>query len=83
MTDFAPAYTASVKMKVPVTAEGNIAQTDDTLTGATKQISIQGIKTNATLAEANTVFNAFVGNIAGGSFDSLSAVKTITQGVSE
>ena len=83
MADFSVAYTASVKMKVPTTTGGYIAQTDDTVTGATKQITIPGIKAAATLAEANTVFGAFLGNIAGGTFDSLSAVKTITQGVAE
>jgi len=63
MAEFATAYTSSVKMKVPVTADGNIAQSGDTVTSATKQISIPGIKAAATLAEANTVFNAFVGDI--------------------
>ena len=82
MADFVQAYTASVKMKVPVTAAGNIAQDGDT-PATNKQVTIPGIKPDATLAQANTVFNAFIGNIAGGSFDSLSAVKTITQGVAE
>lgn len=83
MADFAVAYTASVKMKVPTTTGGYIAQSDDTVTGSTKLVTMPGIKAAATLTEANTVFNAFLGNIAGGSFDSLSAVKTITQGVVE
>ena len=82
MAEFSVANTSTVKMKVGATSGGYIAQSDDTVT-ASKVISIPGIKADATLAEASTVFNAFVGNIAGGSFDSLSAVKTITQGVAE
>lgn len=81
MAEFVTAYTGTVKMKVP-TADGNIAQSGDTENGA-KQVSIPGIKAGATLAEANIVFGKFVGTICGGSFDSLSAVKTVTQGVAE
>lgn len=83
MAEFATANVANVKMKVPLTTGGYIAQSDDTVTSAVKQVTIPGIKAGATLAEANTVFNAFLGDIAGGSFDSLSAVKTITQGVAD
>lgn len=81
MAEFVTAYTGTVKMKVP-TADGNIAQSGDTENGA-KQVSIPGIKAGATLAESNIVFGNFVGSIGGGTFDSLSAVKTITQGVAE
>lgn len=80
MADFSTAYTSTIKMKSPTTSDGYLAQSGDTVTG-NKYFSIPGIKASANLAEANTVFNAFLGDIAGGSFDSLSAVKTITQGV--
>lgn len=82
MADFSPAVTATVKMNVDATTGGYIAQSGDTVT-AQKAVNIQGIKAAATLAEATTVFNAFYGDIAGGTFDSLSAKKTITQGVTE
>jgi len=82
MAEFAPAVTASVKMNVGMTADGFIAQTGDTVT-STKSISIPGIKADATLSEANAVFTAFLGNIAGGTSDSLTAKKTVTQGVTE
>lgn len=82
MAEFTPALTASVKMNIDMNSGGFIAQSGDTVTG-TKAISIPGIKAAATLAEANAVYTAFLGNIAGGSFDSLTAKKTITQGVTE
>ena len=82
MAEFKSAVTASVKMNVPMTSAGNIAQDGDTPAN-TKAVSISGIKATATLSESNTVFDAILGNIAGGSFDSLSAKKTITQGVTD
>ena len=74
--------TATTGVPVNVNADGNIAQENDTVTG-NKQFSIQGIKADATLAQANAVFDAFIGGIAGGSYDSLGATKTITVGVVE
>lgn len=82
MAEFSPAVTASVKMNVPMNGDGFIAQDGDTVAG-TKAISIGGISAGANLAGANAVFTAFLGNIAGGSFDSLTAKKTIVQGVTE
>ena len=82
MAEFTPAVTASVKMNVDMNADGFIAQSVDTVTG-TKAISIGGISAGTNLAGANAVFTAFLGNIAGGSFDSLTAKKTITQGVTD
>ena len=82
MAEFKSAVTASVKMNVPMTSAGTIAQSGDT-PASTKSISISGIKADATLSEANTVFETFLGDIAGGSFDSLTAKKTITQGVAD
>ena len=82
MAEFATANTATVKMKIDINADGKIAQTGDTVVGS-KTPSLAGIKPTATLAEAKTVFDAFYGQIAGASYDSLTAVKTITQGVAE
>ena len=82
MAEFTPAITSSVKMNVAMNESGTIAQSGDTVK-SNKSVSIPGIKATATLAEANAVFTAFLGDIAGGTSDSLSAKKTITQGVAE
>lgn len=82
MANFATAVAATVKMPVNLKADGTIAQSGDTVAGTTT-FTVPGIKANATLTEANTVFNAIVANIGGGSYDSLKAVKTITVGVTE
>lgn len=79
---FATANTANVKMNVALDENGNIAQNGDTVAG-NKMFTIQGVKATATLDEAKTVFDAFVGNIAGGTYDSLSTIKTISVGVVE
>lgn len=80
MADFVSAATATVKMPVNITAAGNIAQSGDTVAGK-KVVSIPGIKQAATLTEANTVFSKIYGVIGGGTYDSLSAQKITTQGV--
>ena len=82
MAEFANAVTANVKMKIDMTAAGNIAQTGDTAAGS-KAPTIKGIKAAATLAEAKTVFDAFYGTIAGATYDSLTAEKSIKTGVVE
>ena len=82
MADFTPINTMSVRMNVEMTADGNIAQSGDT-TAATKSMSINGISAAANLSDASTVFNAYYGDIAGGNFDSLSAKRTLTGGVTE
>lgn len=69
--------TAAVKMQTPVTAEGYLAGQGDTPAGQ-KAFTIQGIKTAATLDESAAVFDAFVTDIAGGTFDSTTATKTVT-----
>ena len=80
--EFANAVTANVKMTVNMTAEGNIAQSGDTVAGS-KNPTLKGIKAAATLAEAKTVYDAFYGTIAGATYDSLTAEKTIKTGVVE
>lgn len=80
--EFTAPKTSTVSMNVGVDADGNIAQSGETAVG-TKNISIQGIKTDANLAGANKVFGAFIGNIAKGTYDSLSATKVVTYTVAE
>lgn len=82
MAEFTSANTATIKMNVDMTAEGFIAQNGDTV-ASTKKPLLHGLKADATLAEANTVYNFFYGTLAGGTYDSLSAVKNITQEVAE
>lgn len=82
MAEFAEAKVMSVSMKADVNLNGNIAQVGDDVAGA-KVITIDGIKKNATLAESEKVFDAFLGGICGGSADSLSAVRTIKEGVAQ
>lgn len=74
--------TMSVSMGVNVNAAGNIAQSGDTVAG-TKTISINGIKKDATFAQAKTVYDTFVGDIAGGSYVESTAQGTIKFGVAE
>lgn len=80
MADFENNSVMNVSMKIGLDLNGNIAQSGDTI-AAKKRVSIAGIKKNATLAEANTVFSVFYGQIADATFDSLSAVRTISEGV--
>ena len=82
MADFSAANVANVKMKVNMNTAGTIAQSGDEVKG-TKMPLLAGIKANATLTEATAVYDAFYGTIALGTFDSLTAVKTITQEVAE
>lgn len=81
MADFKNPKTATVKMKVDTDANGNIAQYSDTPAG-TKYISIKGISSTCDLADAEKVFNVFIGDsLGGGTFDNYSAIRTITQEV--
>lgn len=82
MAEFAQAKTASVSMKVDMTESGLIKQSGETKGGA-KAFTLPGIKAAATLAEAEQVYGLFYGTICGGTYDSLSAVKTYKVGVSE
>lgn len=82
MAEFAQAKTAQLKMSVDMTAAGNIAQSGDTVAGS-KKPTLKGLKPAATLDEAKTVFDAFYGTIAGATYDTLTAEKTIKQGVAQ
>ena len=80
MAEFAPAHVGTLKVKLAVNEDGNIAQSGETATGQ-KTFSLNGFKAKGNLDEADTVFGKIFGDIAGGTYDSLSAEKTITQGV--
>lgn len=79
MAEFTPINTMSVKMNVPMNEDGFIAQSGEPVK-STKAVTIGGLSAGANLAGANAVFTAFL-NIAGGSFDSLSAKRTMSGGV--
>lgn len=78
--EFAELNTGSLKVKLAMTESGNIAQTGDTVKSQ-KAFTISGFKARGSLDEANVVFDKLFGTIAGGTYDSLSAEKTVTQGV--
>ena len=80
MAEFAPLLTSTLKMKLAVNEDGNIAQTGEAAKGQ-KAFTLNGFKAEGSLDEANVVFGKIFGNIAGGNYDSLSAEKTVTQGV--
>lgn len=77
MADFAPLTVSNVKLQIPTDKSGNIDP--DGL--YSKYFTIAGISATCTLAESMKVFDAFIGDIANTTYDSLSAVRTITQGV--
>lgn len=64
------AYRGVTAVKVPITADGNIAQDGDTVAG-TKRMQISQVNADNGLPENNKVFDLFIGLIAGGSHDSL------------
>lgn len=80
MPDFAPIHAMNVKMKVPMTSSGYIAQSGDT-PASTKQVSLRGVSVSANLVQSNTVWTHVFTNICGGSFDSLSAEREFKGGV--
>lgn len=81
MAEFKDAKISTVKMKIPLNSNGNIAQIGDT-TASVKYYSIAGISATANLEECRTVFNIFYGDsLAGGWPDEYTAQKTIIQTV--
>lgn len=79
---FVEEATSRLSVKVPVNADGNIAQTGETGV-KTKSISIKGFVDNGSLSHANDVFDAFLGNIANTNYDSLTAVRYDTAKVED
>ena len=82
MAEFAQANVGTLKVSLNLDSDGTIAQSGAAVAD-TKTFSLNGFKASGNLAEANTVFGAILGDIAGGTYDSLSASKTVTQGVIE
>ena len=74
--------TMSVSMGVNVNAAGNIAQDGEDAAGI-KTISISGIKKDATFSQAKSVYDTFVGDIAGGSYVESTAQGVVKFGVVE
>lgn len=80
--EFSSANVGTLKVNLNLDSDGTIAQSGATVAG-TKAISINGFKAAGNLANANTVFDKILTGIGGGTYDSLSATKTISQGVTE
>ena len=77
---WANAPVANVKFDVNLNSDGNIAQEGETVAGQ-KSFTIKGFTATGTPAQANTVLDKVIVDIAGGSYVSNSKVRTITQGV--
>ncbi len=77
---WANAPVANVKFDVNLNSDGNIAQEGETVAGQ-KSFTIKGFTAAGTPAQANTVLDKVIVDIAGGSYVSNSKVRTITQGV--
>lgn len=74
--------TGPLKMDVGTNANGTIAQSGETVVGK-KSISIGGLSSDCTLANANTVFSAIISNICGGTYDTITAEQTLKRKVVE
>lgn len=80
MAEFAVAKTGTLKVALNLDSDANIAQSGAAVAD-TKMISINGFKADGNLEQADTVFNALLTEIAGGTYDTLTTTKTITVGV--
>lgn len=74
--------TMSVSVNVNTNDAGYIATGEDEVAGV-KGFSLNGIKRDATFAQTKSVLDAFIGDIADGSYIEGSAVGTIKFGVVE
>lgn len=72
----------TLKVKVAVDSNTNIAQTGDVVAGNT-YVGIGGFSMDANLAGAQTVFGKILGDIAGATYDSSTTLRTFTIGVDE
>lgn len=80
MANFKEPVVATVKMKASLNDSGGLAKEDDVVKGY-KYLTLNGLKYDCTLAQANTVFNSIFGVIGEAQYDSLSAEKNINVGV--
>lgn len=74
--------TSRLSVKIPINADGNIAQKGETATGQ-KSVSIKGFVNDGTLSNAGDVMEVFLGTIANTNYDSLSTVRYDTATVGE
>ena len=81
--DFIKAEVSTLKVKVDVDADEVLVQSGNLPTGRKRTITIGGFKRDGTLDEANLVFGAVLGNIAGTTYDSVSATKFITERIGD
>lgn len=77
---WAAAPVANVKFDVKLNENGYIAKDGETAAGQ-KTFTMKGFSASGTPAQANTVLDKIIGDIAGGTYVSGSKVRTITQGV--
>ena len=82
MADWATAKTMTAKVKVNLNEQGFIAQDGDTV-AATKYISTGGLSAGGSLDDVDAVWGYLYSTIGGGSYDTVTAQKTTTQGVDE
>lgn len=78
--NWAPLTTMTVKMDVATNENGNIATGEDTAAGK-KTVSLNGIKADATFAQADKVYGAIMTDILGANYDKSTATRTMTGGV--
>ena len=79
--EWSTATTGSVKFDIATNERGNIAQTGQTAAGV-KTYSMSNIKSDATFANANGVYGAFV-SLVGGRYDESTGELTIKKKVVE
>lgn len=81
--DFIKSEVSTLKVKVDVDADEVLVQSGNLPTGRKRTITIGGFKRDGTLDEANLVFDAVLGNIAGTTYDSVSATKFVTERIGD
>ena len=83
MAEFIKPPTSTLKVKVDLDADEMLVQDDKLPSGKQCTITIRGFKRDGTLDEANVVFDKVLGDIAGTSYDSISATKSVTESIGE
>ena len=81
--DFIKPPTSTLKVKVDLDADEVIVQDGKLPSGKKRTLTIRGFKQDGTLDEANVVFDKVLGEIAGTSYDSISATKSVTESIGE
>lgn len=78
--NWADIKTMTVKMDVALNEQGNIATGDDAAAGK-KTVSLNGVKADATFAQADKVYGSILTDILGTTYDKKTATRTMTGGV--